>query len=73
MEQDHLYGIDPFNEVDSPNWDEDFLRTVSDKIFHSIEQVDSLALWIQMTWMFYHSKDKWSQPRIKAFKFSAGY
>lgn len=38
-----------------------------DKIFHSIEQVDSLAHWIQMTWMFYHSKDKWSQPRIKAF------
>ena len=64
---DHIYGIDPFNEVDSPNWDEDFLRTVSDKIFHSIEQVDSLAHWIQMTWMFYHSKDKWSQPRIKAF------
>lgn len=22
---------------------------------------------VQMTWMFYHSKDKWSQPRIKAF------
>ena len=39
---DQIYGIDPFNEVDSPNWDEDFLRTVSDKIFHSIEQVDSL-------------------------------
>ena len=48
---DHIY-VDPFNEVDSPNWDEDFLRTVSDKIFHSIEQVDSLAHWIQMTWMF---------------------
>lgn len=26
-----------------------------------------MAHWIQMTWMFYHSKDKWSQPRIKAF------
>lgn len=64
---DHIYGIDPFNEVDSPNWNEEFLRTVSDKIFRSIESVDSLARWIQMTWMFYHSKEKWSQPRIEAF------
>lgn len=64
---DHIYGIDPFNEVDSPDWNKDFLRTVSDKIFRSIESVDSLARWVQMTWMFYHSKDKWSQPRIEAF------
>ena len=21
---DHIYGIDPFNEVDSPDWSEDF-------------------------------------------------
>mgnify|MGYP002292554132 FL=1 len=63
----HIYGIDPFNEVDSPNWNEEFLSNVSDKIYKSIQDVDSAAQWLQMTWMFYHSKDKWSQPRIKAF------
>ncbi|MEG2219730.1 MAG: alpha-N-acetylglucosaminidase [Muribaculaceae bacterium] len=64
---DHVYGIDPFNEVDSPDWSESFLSNVSSKIYDSIHQVDSLAQWVQMTWMFYHSKEKWTQPRIKSF------
>lgn len=64
---DHIYGIDPFNEVDSPNWDESFLGNVSNRIYESIHAVDSAALWLQMTWMFYHSKEKWTQPRIRSF------
>lgn len=32
---DHIYGIDPFNEVDSPDWSEDFLANVSSKIYES--------------------------------------
>ena len=40
---DHIYGIDPFNEVDSPNWNEDFLAKVSKKIYESIYQVDAEA------------------------------
>ena len=63
----HIYGIDPFNEVDSPNWNEEFLSNVSDKIYKSIQSVDSAAQWLQMTWMFYHAKEKWTQPRIKSF------
>ena len=63
----HIYGIDPFNEVDSPNWNEEFLSNVSDKIYKSIQDVDSAAQWLQMTWMFYHAKEKWTQPRIKSF------
>ena len=39
----HIYGIDPFNEVDSPNWNEEFLSNVSDKIYKSIQSVDSAA------------------------------
>lgn len=64
---DHIYGIDPFNEVDSPNWDEDFLSSVSKKIYESLYSVDSKAQWLQMTWMFYHAKEKWTPSRIKAF------
>lgn len=64
---DHIYGIDPFNEVDSPNWNEQFLANVSGRIYESIQQVDSTAQWLQMTWMFYHAKEKWTQPRIKSF------
>ena len=64
---DHIYGIDPFNEVDSPNWNEDFLAKVSKKIYESIYQVDAEAKWLQMTWMFYHDQKKWTQPRIRSF------
>ena len=64
---DHIYGIDPFNEVDSPDWNEQFLSEVSKRIYGSIAEIDPDATWLQMTWMFYHSKDKWTQPRIEAF------
>lgn len=64
---DHIYGIDPFNEVDSPDWNEEFLANVSKRIYGSIAEVDPEATWLQMTWMFFHSKDKWTQPRINAF------
>ncbi|WP_374693739.1 alpha-N-acetylglucosaminidase TIM-barrel domain-containing protein [Bacteroides thetaiotaomicron] len=67
MAPDHIYGIDPFNEVDSPNWNEDFLAKVSKKIYESIYQVDAEAKWLQMTWMFYHDQKKWTQPRIRSF------
>lgn len=64
---DHIYGIDPFNEVDSPDWNEQFLSEVSKRIYGSIAEVDPEATWLQMTWMFFHSKDKWTKPRIEAF------
>lgn len=64
---DHIYGIDPFNEVDSPDWSEDFLSNVSKKIYESIHDVDSTAQWLQMTWMFYHNKEKWTKQRISSF------
>ena len=64
---DHIYGIDPFNEVDSPDWNEEFLSNVSKKIYKSIESVDKDAVWLQMTWMFYHSAEKWTDSRIEAF------
>lgn len=37
----HVYGVDPFNEIDSPGWSEDFLANVSSKIYEPIHQVDS--------------------------------
>lgn len=64
---DHIYGIDPFNEVDSPDWNEEFLSNVSKKIYGSIKDVDDEAVWLQMTWMFYHAAEKWTPSRIRSF------
>lgn len=64
---DHIYGIDPFNEIDSPDWSEDFLRSVSSNIYSTLTAADPQARWLQMTWTFYNDPNNWTKPRIKAF------
>lgn len=64
---DHIYGIDPFNEVDSPDWSEEFLNNASKGIFGTLRAADPEARWLQMTWNFYYDRKHWTKPRIKAF------
>lgn len=64
---DHIYGVDPFNELDSPDWSEDFLRNVSANIYSTLTAADPEARWLQMTWTFYNDSEHWTKPRIKAF------
>ena len=64
---DHIYGIDPFNEVDSPDWSEEFLNGASANIYNTLRQADPDAKWLQMTWNFYYDQKNWTKPRIKAF------
>ncbi len=63
---DHIYGIDPFNEVDPPSWDEAYIKRIAAQIYSSLTAADKRAVWMQMTWMFYYDSDKWTAPRIKA-------
>lgn len=64
---DHIYGIDPFNEVDSPDWSEGFLNNASRGIFTTLRAADPQARWLQMTWNFYYDRKHWTKPRMKAF------
>ena len=63
---DHIYGVDPFNEVDPPSWEPKYLKNVAKNMFNTLKQADPKAEWMQMTWMFYHDKAKWTAPRIEA-------
>lgn len=63
---DHIYGVDPFNEVDPPSWEPKYLKNVSKNMFNTLKQADPKAEWMQMTWMFYHDNAKWTAPRIEA-------
>ena len=63
---DHIYGVDPFNEVDPPSWEPKYLKNVSKNMFNILKQANPKAEWMQMTWMFYHDKAKWTAPRIEA-------
>lgn len=64
---DHIYGIDPFNEVDSPDWSENYLFNASKGIFATLRTADPDARWLQMTWNFYYDRKHWTKPRMKAF------
>lgn len=64
---DHIYGTDPFNEVVPPSWEPTYLAGVSKTIFESMKEVDSSAVWLQMSWLFYIDREKWTNPRIQAF------
>jgi len=64
---DHIYGTDPFNEVTPPSWEPDYLASVSKAIYNSMQANDAQAKWLQMSWIFYYQRDKWTNPRIKAF------
>jgi alpha-N-acetylglucosaminidase len=64
---DHIYGADPFNEVTPPSWEPADLANVSKTIYNSMTATDPAATWLQMTWLFYFNRDKWTNERIKAF------
>ena len=50
---DHIYGADPFNEVEPPSWEPEYLATVSKTIYNSLGKFDPEARWLQMSWIFY--------------------
>lgn len=64
---DHIYGIDPFNEIVPPSWEPNYLARVSKTIFKTLEQVDPNAVWLQMSWLYYYQRKDWTNPRIEAF------
>lgn len=64
---DHIYGVDPFNEITPPSWEPEFLARVSRQIYGTLTQCDPQAIWLQMTWLFYFDRSHWTNPRIDAF------
>ncbi|WP_270490250.1 alpha-N-acetylglucosaminidase [Bacteroides finegoldii] len=63
----HIYGIDPFNEIDPPSWDADSLGMMAKHIYESVAAVDPEAIWLQMTWLFYADIKHWTTARIKSY------
>ena len=63
---DHIYGADPFNEVEPPSWDPEYLALVSKTIYESMAETDSSAQWLQMSWIFYFERKNWTNERISA-------
>lgn len=64
---DHIYGLDPFNEIEVPSWEEEYLHNASARICRSLRNADPDALWLQMSWMFHYMRREWTPERIEAF------
>ena len=63
---DHYYGADPFNEMDPPSWEPDYLAGVAKTIYGGMKAVDHNAVWVQMGWTFYNDRKHWTNPRLEA-------
>ena len=63
---DHIYGIDPFNEVDPPSFEPDYLNKVSRHIYESLTAVDPEAEWLQMAWFLYYQRKDYTRERTRA-------
>ncbi len=64
---DHIYGVDPFNEVDPPTWNPDSLKIISNDIYNSLTSVDPKAVWLQMAWILYADPEHWTTECAKAY------
>jgi len=63
---DHIYGIDPFNEVDPPSFEPEYLNQVSRHIYESLTAVDPDAEWLQMAWFLYYQRKDYTPKRTRA-------
>ena len=63
---DHIYGIDPFNEVDPPSFEPEYLNKVSRHIYESLTAVDPDAEWLQMAWFLYYQRKDYTRERTRA-------
>ena len=63
---DHIYGVDPFNEVDPPSFEPDYLNKVSQHIYESLTAVDPDAEWLQMAWFLYYQRKDYTRERTRA-------
>ncbi len=64
---DHIYGADPFVEVQPLSWELDYLANLSNTIYSSMAEADPEASWLQMAWVFYYDRANWTKERIKAY------
>jgi alpha-N-acetylglucosaminidase len=62
---DHIYGLDPFNEVDPPTLNVDSIGMISKNLYESLTKADKDAVWLQMAWTYYYKK-YWNGDRQRA-------
>ncbi|XP_055383787.1 alpha-N-acetylglucosaminidase [Condylostylus longicornis] len=63
---DHLYFVDPFNEVEPRLPSPEYLSKSAINIYETIKAVDNMGIWLLQGWMFVENPF-WSKELIKSF------
>ena len=63
----HIYGVDLFNEVNPPSWEPEYLADAARLTYEAISENDPEAVWLQMSWLFWHKRKMWTPERIEAY------
>ena len=64
---DHIYGLDPFNEVEAPSWDAETLSGMGSAFYSSLAAADPEAVWLQMGWFLINDRKHWTPELMEAF------
>ncbi|KAK2608597.1 hypothetical protein QQS21_002823 [Conoideocrella luteorostrata] len=63
----NIYTLDQFNELAPEKGDEDYLSGISRNTYACLTAANPAAVWLLQGWLFYSSRDFWTQPRIDAY------
>lgn len=64
---DHIYFVDPYNEVTPTRSDASYISEISRKIYESIANVDPKGVWMLQGWFFVNEAYFWNSNLKKAF------
>ena len=63
----NIYTLDQFNEMSPASGDADYLSGVSRSTYAGLTAANPAAVWLLQGWLFYSSRDFWTQHRIDAY------
>ena len=65
---DHFYNIDPFNEMEPPSYEKEYVSSMARTICDSMLQGDPDGVWVLMTWFAkINYENAWNPERTRNF------
>jgi len=61
----HIYSVDPFNELLPPNSSVEYLSSVGRAVFQGLAS-DNEAVWLMQGWLFMFDQEFWGIPQVEA-------
>ncbi|OAA35286.1 Alpha-N-acetylglucosaminidase [Metarhizium rileyi] len=63
----NIYTLDQFNELAPASGDANYLSGISRNTYAGLTAANPAAVWLLQGWLFYSSRNFWTQPRIDAY------